>query len=72
MGQNFSDSLWMLRLKRAKELLRTSMRVSEVVERVGYIDMRSFNRKFKNSVGVTPAQYKKMFQDGVYPEEEEE
>lgn len=72
VGQNFSDYLWMLRLKRAKELLRTSMRVSEVVERVGYIDMRSFNRKFKNSVGVTPAQYKKMFQDGVYPEEEEE
>lgn len=59
IGQNFNDYVWILRLERAKQLLATSMPIAEVVESVGYIDVRSFTRRFKNSTGVTPAQYKK-------------
>ncbi|HML47365.1 MAG TPA: helix-turn-helix domain-containing protein [Clostridia bacterium] len=59
VGQNFSEYVWKLRLARAKELLASPLSVAEVVERVGYLDVRSFIRKFKNSEGVTPAQYKR-------------
>lgn len=59
IGQNFNDYVWTLRLERAKQLLSTTMPLAEVVENVGYIDVRSFTRRFKNATGMTPAQYKK-------------
>lgn len=59
LGQNFSDYVWRLRLERAKQLLRdTDLAVKDVADRVGYIDTRSFIRKFKNAEGVTPGQYR--------------
>ena len=59
IGVSFSDYLWELRVKRAKQLLKTHLSVAEVVDKIGYVDVRSFTRKLKNAEGITPAQYKK-------------
>lgn len=61
LNQGFSEYVWMLRLSKAKELFeRTGLPVKDVVERVGYIDTRSFIRKFKSVEGITPGQYKSI------------
>ena len=61
LGVSFLDFVWQLRLAHAKQLLeQTELTVQEVVEAVGYIDARSFIRKFKNSEGITPGQYKSL------------
>jgi AraC-like DNA-binding protein len=58
---NFSDYVWNLRLRLAKDLLIQSDRpLQDIVDEIGYIDTRSFIRKFKNSEGITPNQYKKI------------
>ena len=63
LGVSFLDLVWQLRLNRAKELLRETDRpVKEIVEQVGYLDARSFIRKFKSSEGLTPGQYRSMAQ----------
>ena len=70
VGQNFNDYVWTLRLERAKQLLVTTMPLVEVVEHVGYIDVRSFTRRFKNAMGVTPTQYRKEQEANRKPPEE--
>jgi AraC-like DNA-binding protein len=51
-----------LRLEKTKELLRTtSVSVSEIAESVGYVDISNFIRKFKKAEGITPAQYRMLF-----------
>ncbi|HML45761.1 MAG TPA: helix-turn-helix domain-containing protein [Clostridia bacterium] len=61
LNLGFSEYVWQLRLSKAKELFeRTDLPVKDVVERVGYIDTRSFIRKFKSIEGVTPGQYKSI------------
>lgn len=59
LNQNFSDYLWNLRLKKAKELLvDTSMSIDEISVAVGYLNTSSFRRKFKQEVGMTPSQFR--------------
>ena len=56
---NFSDYLWMLRLKKAKELLHTTeMSIDEISIAVGYLNTSSFRRKFKQETGMTPSQFR--------------
>ena len=56
---NFSNYLATLRIDRAKELLRTTdMSVDEISSAVGYTNVTSFGRKFKQEVGLTPTQYR--------------
>lgn len=58
-GENFSDYLARLRMERAKVLLKdVKVKVYEVPAMVGYADISHFSRKFKNYVGMSPAQYK--------------
>ena len=62
--QNFSDYLWSLRLKKAKELLtQTKLSIDEVSIKVGYITPSGFRRKFKRDVGVSPTQYREAAQE---------
>ena len=61
-NQNFSDYLWELRLKKAKELLTTTtMSIESVSISIGYINTSSFRRKFKQETGVTPSQYRDLY-----------
>lgn len=54
-----SDYLAILRMEKAKELLRgTSLPVKEVCVQVGYEDPRVFLRRFKKYTGKTPGQYR--------------
>lgn len=56
MNQNFSDYLWNMRLQKAQELLlHTDMSIDKISVSVGYINVSSFRRKFKQETGVTPS-----------------
>ncbi|WP_394924363.1 response regulator [uncultured Robinsoniella sp.] len=48
-----------LRLNRAKELLQSSdYRLRDIAEMIGYHDVSYFSRIFKDSVGISPRQYR--------------
>ncbi|WP_327309909.1 AraC family transcriptional regulator (plasmid) [Streptomyces sp. NBC_01298] len=50
-----------VRLQEAKRLLlSTSLNVSDVATRVGYSSAGSFTRRFTESVGLSPTQYRKL------------
>lgn len=56
MNQNFSDYLWNMRLQKAQELLlHTDMSIDKISVSVGYINVSSFRRKFKQETGVSPS-----------------
>jgi len=59
MGMSPSDYLTLIRIERAKELLKeTDLRVKEISGAVGYEDDHVFMRRFKKYVGKTPAQFR--------------
>ena len=59
MGVNPSDYLGIIRMEKAKELLRNSdMKIKDVSAAVGYEDDHVFLRRFKKYVGKTPGQYR--------------
>lgn len=61
-GQNFIVYLTDLRIKKAKELLKSSMMtVREVGEAVGFTDQRYFSKTFKKVVGIKPTEYRKFY-----------
>ena len=62
IGMGFQDYLTMLRINRAKELLRsTNLSISEVCYQVGYQDIRTFNRVFKRVAALRPGEFKKLY-----------
>lgn len=59
-GTNFSDYIMNIRLQEASRLLeKTSLRISEIAERLGYTDLAYFSNSFKKLNGVTPSQFRK-------------
>ncbi|MCG8579549.1 MAG: response regulator, partial [Bacteroidales bacterium] len=49
-----------IKLKRAAQLLReTNLTVSEIIEDVGYQDIKNFRKNFKQLYGQTPTDYRK-------------
>lgn len=63
MGISPSEYLAVIRLDRAKELLRTTdMLIKDISSAVGYEDNHVFIRRFKNYTGKTPGQYRKEAQ----------
>lgn len=60
LGMSYSEYLTLVRLERAKELLKdTYYRVYEISHMVGYANQYYFNRLFKKVVGLTPLDYRK-------------
>lgn len=58
-GQNFSDYIQTLRIKRACSLLvSTSMLIRDVSIDVGFEQFRTFSRVFRDVLGVTPREYR--------------
>ncbi|MFD0710960.1 response regulator [Paenibacillus sp. GCM10027626] len=56
----FSDFVNELRMKRVCELLLDpTMKIYEIADRVGYKNMIYFNRQFKQSMGMSPGEYRK-------------
>jgi len=58
-GVNFIDYLTEKRMSRACDLLvNTNMKIREIMEQVGYIDLASFTRKFTKLFGISPGCYR--------------
>lgn len=58
-GQNFSEILNTVRMDEAKKLLKIpSLRISDIAEAVGFIDMAHFSRVFKRQAGVSANAYR--------------
>lgn len=58
-GVNFIEYTGQRRMDRAEELLRTTEdSVRSVMQRVGYLDLSSFTRKFTQRFGMSPAKYR--------------
>ncbi|MCM1231708.1 MAG: helix-turn-helix domain-containing protein [Ruminococcus flavefaciens] len=59
---NLNNYIASLRIRRAKELLSdTSLSLSVIAEEVGYYNLNSFIRRFKQITGMTPGNYRKDF-----------
>lgn len=62
VGDNFSNYINILRIRKAKELLETSnMPIINISIDLGYEDCGYFIKVFKKNVGVTPALYRKKY-----------
>lgn len=58
-GQSFSDILNHVRIERAKELLQDpSLRIGEIAEQVGFLDIAHFSRVFKKQEGISANEYR--------------
>ncbi|MBR4777889.1 MAG: response regulator [Lachnospiraceae bacterium] len=63
-GQTFTEYLIYLRLKKAKELLRTTdEKTSQIACEVGYNDSHYFSYIFKKNVGITPTDFRNQYQN---------
>ncbi|MEW9053889.1 MAG: response regulator [Neobacillus sp.] len=61
LNQTYTDYITAERLKRAKQLLKTtSLKVYEVAQLSGYKSPKHFMTVFKQEVGTTPIQYREM------------
>jgi len=55
-----------VRIACAREMLRRSdLGITEVANRVGYRDLRTFERAFKRATGTTPRGYRKRVRPGI-------
>lgn len=58
-GKNFSKFLLDVRMEKAVSFLKdTNLSVQEIAKRVGYEDVRTFRKVFKESVGLSPMKYR--------------
>lgn len=59
LGQNFSEILNNIRIREAQKLLcNPSLRIGDIAERVGFIDMAHFSRVFKKNIGISANEYR--------------
>ena len=60
-GKGFFEIVNVIRLDKAKELLKTTpYKIQDVADMVGFLDVAHFSRIFKNYVGVSPTEYRHM------------
>ena len=58
-GQSFSDILNHVRIEHAKELLKNpALRIGDISEQVGFLDLAHFSRVFKKQEGVSANEYR--------------
>ncbi|WP_321003135.1 helix-turn-helix domain-containing protein [Eisenbergiella porci] len=58
-GMTYQNYVTMLRMEKAKQLLRQDRKVYEVCEQVGYSDTAYFSRVFEKTVGCKPSEYRR-------------
>lgn len=60
-GQTVMEYVHEIRIEQAKHLLlKDDCSLKNIVQQIGYYDVSSFIRKFKQTVGVTPGEYRKQ------------
>lgn len=58
-GKNFSEILNNIRINKAKELLKDpSLRIGDIAETVGFMDIAHFSRVFKKLAGISANEYR--------------
>lgn len=58
-GKSFSEILNHVRIEKAKELLNDpSLRIGDIAEEVGFLDVAHFSRVFKKQVGISANEYR--------------
>lgn len=58
-GQNFSEILNSIRIEKAKGLLEdASLRIGDIAQEVGFLDMAHFSRVFKKQVGISANEFR--------------
>lgn len=63
-GRSFVEHVQEQRLRKARTLLEnTDIPVAELISLCGYNNMNFFYKKFKESTGMTPANYRRMFRE---------
>ena len=61
LNKKFVDYITELRIDESKRLLQnTTLRMSEIAERVGYSDLAYFSNNFKRIVGSSPSEYRNI------------
>ncbi len=59
LGQNFSEILNGVRINKAKELLKDpALRIGDIADEVGFLDIAHFSRVFKKTVGISANEYR--------------
>lgn len=62
-GQSFSDILNNTRIEQAKKLLADpSLRIGDIADMVGFLDMAHFSRVFKKQTGISANEYRNKLQ----------
>lgn len=62
IGINFSAYIKNFRIKKAKELLiGTRLKLYEIADKIGYGDAKYFSQVFRESTGMLPSEYRKMY-----------
>ena len=65
LGINFNSYINNLRINRACDMLEdTEIKISDISEDVGFGSIRSFNRAFKDTMNITPLEYRSQFKNG--------
>lgn len=63
-GQSFSELLNKIRINQAKILLKDpSLRIGEIAEAVGFLDMAHFSRVFKKQAGISANEFRNTKMD---------
>lgn len=58
-GQSFSELLNRMRIEKAREMLEDPhLRIGEIAEETGFLDMPHFSRVFKKQVGISANEYR--------------
>lgn len=61
-GEGFNEYVVSVRIEQSKHLLRTTrMNLQTIAENVGYYDPKYFARLFKKTVGITPSEFRKLY-----------
>mgnify|MGYP005833428367 CR=1 FL=1 len=65
-GKGFSEYLTEYRMKKGALLLKNSdIKIYEVAHQVGYSNISSFIKQFKQAYDITPAEFRKSQEDGI-------
>ncbi|MBR8534044.1 response regulator [Carboxylicivirga sediminis] len=63
-GETTNQFMRNIRLKHAAELLKQNkLNISEVTWKVGYNDLRTFRKRFKEKFGMSPSEYAKQYKE---------
>lgn len=61
---SFQEHVWQLRLALTKDaLVHTRMPIKQIVMEVGYLDVSTFIRRFRQEEGMTPGQYRALHEN---------